>query len=75
VGLPPRVSGIASASMSATQAILQPKDAFAVMSQSAAPHFRRSRWSVPCPWNCRTTSVPWAWPGCIAILGQQWCGW
>ena len=40
VGLPPPASGIASASLSATQAILQTTDALAVMSRSAALHFQ-----------------------------------
>lgn len=39
-GLAPPASGIASASLSATQAILQTTDALAVMSRSAALHFQ-----------------------------------
>lgn len=40
VGLPPPAADIASASLSATQAILQTADALAVMSRSAALHFQ-----------------------------------
>jgi DNA-binding transcriptional LysR family regulator len=63
VGLPPPAADIASASLSATQAILQSTDALAVMSRSAALHFQA---------QALVKSLPLELPYDIGPVGVAW---